>query len=263
VADGRSTPHSADLAATGGYNVELFDRLAGAEDQSFWFRARNRLIVELVGQVSRPGDRFLELGCGTGYVLQAVVAACGVRAVGADPFSEALAYARQRVPHAQFLQVDALNDWTEQFDVVGAFDVLEHIEDDLAALRSLRAAVRPGGHVLVTVPQHPWLWSAFDEAAEHVRRYRRADLLERMRQAGLEPVRATSFVVSLLPLMALSRMRRRLRTRNYDPIDELLLPRGVDRVLERMLDLERWVIARGADLPVGGSLVVVARRDRH
>jgi SAM-dependent methyltransferase len=235
--------------------------MATAQERGFWFRARNRLIADLVGQLSQPGDRFLEVGCGSGYVLQAVVETCGVKATGTDSLTDALERAQRLVPEAEFRRVDVVDGiYQEEFEIAGAFDVLEHIGDDLRALRSLRAAVRPGGYVLISVPQHPWLWSAFDETARHVRRYRRAELLERARQAGLEPVRVTSFVATLLPLMALSRARRRSRRGSYDPVDEMLPPRPINRLLGGVLDLERRLIRRGMNFPVGGSLILVARR---
>jgi SAM-dependent methyltransferase len=251
----------AELAVSG-YDPDLFDRIAAAEERSFWFRARNALIAQLVSEVARPGDRFLEIGCGTGYVLQTLVRQCGLQATGGELFAEALEHAQRRVPEAELVQLDARTmSYEAEFDLAGAFDVLEHIDDDLAALRGLQRAVRPGGHVFLTVPQHRWLWSAFDEHARHVRRYRRSELLERVRQAGLTPVRVTSFVTILLPVMALSRWRRRGSPRAYDPVAELSLPRPIDRLLEAVLDIERRLIRRGADLPAGGSLVLVARRE--
>jgi SAM-dependent methyltransferase len=245
-----------------GFDPELFARLAEVEDESFWFRARNRLLVQLVSEVAAPGARFLEVGCGTGYVLEALVRECGLSATGSDPFAAALAFARRRVPEASFIELDARTMPYEQcFDLAGAFDVLEHIDDDVAVLRGLRKAIRPGGFVVVTVPQHPALWSAADTYAHHVRRYRRHELADRVRESGLVPIRITSFVSSLLPLMAISRWRARRDPRAYDPIDDLVLPRPLNRVFEWILDGERRLIGRGVNLPFGGSLVLVARRD--
>jgi SAM-dependent methyltransferase len=245
-----------------GFDPELFARLAEVEDRSFWFRARNRLIVQLVSELADPGASFLEIGCGTGYVLQALVRECGLRATGSDPFETALDYARERVPEASFTELDArAMPYEQSFDLAGAFDVLEHIDDDLSVLHGLYRAIRPGGHVILTVPQHPALWSAADIYAHHVRRYRRRELVDRVRSSGLAPVRITSFVTSLLPLMAISRWRVRRDPRAYDPVADLVLPRPVNRAFEGILDVERKLIGRGIDLPVGGSLVLVARRE--
>jgi len=246
----------------GGYDPELFAQLASVEEKSFWFRARNRLIVGLASNLTRPGDQFLEIGCGTGYVLEAIVRECGLRATGGELYAEGLEHARRRVPEAEFVQLDARTmAYDQAFDLVGAFDVLEHIDDDVGVLRRLHRAVRPGGSALFTVPQHPWLWSAADDHAHHVRRYTRVELVDRVSRAGFTPVRVTSFVMSLLPAMALSRWCQRRSRRWRDPMAELNLPTPLDRVLQKILDGEGFLIRRGLDLPMGGSLVLVARRE--
>lgn len=247
--------------AKGGYDANLFDQLAMVEEESFWFRGRNRLIVQLTSEVSEPGDRFLEIGCGTGYVLRALARECGLRVTGAELYSEGLEHARVRVPEAELVELDAREmPYEEEFDLVGAFDVLEHVDDDFGVLRGLRRALRPGGQMLLTVPQHPSLWSDADVHAHHVRRYRRRELVERVESAGFNVSRTTSFVTFLLPMMALARWRQRLSRRPYDPVGELLPSPRVNRVLEGVLRGECALIDRGVDLPVGGSLVLVAGR---
>ena len=101
--------------------------------------------------------------------------------------------------------------------MVGAFDVIEHISEDEEALAQLRRAVRPGGGVLVTVPQHPRLWSPADDYGEHKRRYRRRELVEKVSAAGLEIERITSFVSLLLPAMIASRFLDRRRAEGLRP----------------------------------------------
>jgi SAM-dependent methyltransferase len=252
---------TASPQARDGYEAGIFATLAETEDRSFWFRARNRLIVQLAAEFSRPGDRYLEIGCGTGYVLEALVRDCGLEATGSELFAEGLEFARSRVPSAGFAELDARSmPYEEAFDLAGAFDVIEHIDDDVGVLRGLHRALRPGGVLLLTVPQHPGLWSAADDYAHHVRRYRRRELVERVEAAGFEVLRTTSFVVSLLPAMALSRWRGRRSPRPYDPVAELVPPGPVNRLLEAMLDGERRLIARGIDFPAGGSLVLAGRR---
>lgn len=247
-------------SSEGGYDARIFEELAALEDQSFWFRARNRLLVRLTCQISQPGDRFLEVGCGTGYVLQALARDCGLSVTGSELFEEGLEFARQRVPEAEFSVLDARQmPYEEEFDLAGAFDVLEHIDDDVGVLRGLRSALRPGGHLLITVPQHQWLWSDADDYAHHVRRYRRPEMLERVEAAGFQVLRTSSFVTSLLPLMLVSRLAQQ-RKGSYDLSSELVPPRPINRSLEWMLNRECELVARGVNLPVGGSLVVVAKR---
>ena len=113
---------------------------------------------------------------------------------------------------------------------------------------------------MVTVPQHPFLWSEYDVRARHVRRYRAADLRAKVMEAGFEIVKMTSFVTLLMPLMFASRLARRAPDRNYDPLSELRIAPWLNWTLEQALDLERLLIRAGLNLPVGGSLLLVARR---
>jgi SAM-dependent methyltransferase len=243
------------------YDAALFDALAAVEPESFWFRARNRLIVSILRRHFPDAASMLELGCGTGFVLEALGAAFpGRRLVGSELYEEGLAVARARLPGVELVRADARAlPWRDEFDVIGAFDVLEHVEEDEAVLREMHAAVRAGGGIVVLVPRHPRLWSAMDDVAHHVRRYRRRELVAKVRAAGFHVERATSFVSTLLPAMVASRVARRLSPRPYDPVAELN-PGALNGVFERMLDGERRLIERGVSLPAGGSLLVVARR---
>jgi SAM-dependent methyltransferase len=243
-----------------GFDRELFEPLAGVEERSFWFRARNRLIVSAVRRHFPAAESFLEIGCGSGIVLSALhEVRPDLRLVGVELYKEGLSIARRRLPDAELLELDARElPFEDEFDVVGAFDVIEHIdEDELVLARMLRAA-RTGGGVLLLVPQHPWLWSEHDEVMEHRRRYTRRELVDKAERAGIRVVEVTSFVSSLLPAMAGSRMLDRVRKRT-DPIARL---EGgpLNRVLERVLDGERRLIERGVSLPFGGSLMLVGRK---
>lgn len=243
------------------YDVALYEALAEAEPHSFWFRARNRLVVSTVAR-HFPGARsLLEIGCGTGFVLEALHTAFpSMRLVGSELYEEGLAVARRRLPEVELVRLDARElPYRDEFDVAGAFDVLEHLEEDERVLGELRGAVRPGGGVVLLVPQHPRLWSAMDDVAHHVRRYTRRELVGKVRAAGFEVERATSFVSALLPAMAASRSVRRLLRRPYDPVAELR-PGPLNGLFERILDGERRLIELGVSLPAGGSLLVVGRR---
>lgn len=215
----------------------------------------------MVSEHARPGSRFLEVGCGTGYVLRALARECGLRVTGSELFPEGIEYARERVPDADLVVLDARTmPFEEEFDFAGAFDVIEHIEDDVAVLEGMRRALRPEGMLFLTVPQHRWLWSAADEHACHVRRYRRGELAHRVELSGFEVLRVTSFVTSLLPAMALSRWRQRRSSAAFDPIEELVPRPLVNSLAEWMLRCECLLVRQGVNLPVGGSLALLARR---
>ena len=245
----------------GGYDAQLFERIAEAEPRSFWFNARNRLIVSAVRQHFPWAESLLEVGCGTGYVLAAIHNAFpGLRLVGTELLSQGLDIARARLPRVELHEADVRSlPYESDFDVVGAFDLLEHVEEDEQALVHLARAVRPGGGLILLVPQHPRLWSGMDDVARHVRRYTRGDLTSKVSRTGLDVVAASSFVSVLLPAMAASRAASRVFRRPYDPVAELV-PGAFNGLFERILDGERRLIERGVSLPFGGSLLVVARK---
>lgn len=251
-----------DLAAQNdGFDPELFQRYAQIEAGNFWFTARNALLKKLMQRHFPDAERMLEIGCGTGFVL-ANIRATYPRAQlsGSDIFTEGLCFAQQRVPSASLFQMDATAiPFREEFDLIGAFDVLEHIEDDVAALRQIYQACKPGGGVIFTVPQHPGLWGRMDEYAHHKRRYTRAELLEKIRAAGFKVRYATSFVSLLLPAMWLSRLSQRNAPPVADGVDPgFRIHPLLNALFGAVMAVERGLLALGVTFPAGGSLLVVA-----
>jgi SAM-dependent methyltransferase len=245
------------------YDPDLSRLLVSLEPRSFWFRARNRLLLQAMRQHFPGVGSMLEIGCGTGFVLSALANANpGLRVAGGELLAAGLEPARERLPGAELFQLDARRlPWRGEWEVAGAFDVLEHIEEDEAVLAEVRQAVAPGGGLIVTVPQHPWLWSDADDRAHHKRRYTRAELIGKVRRAGFTVRQVTSFVSSLLPVMAASRLVRRNSAEGGDLEAELCPPAPVSALFEWTLGGELALIRRGVSLPAGGSLLVVAQRD--
>jgi SAM-dependent methyltransferase len=247
---------------TSSYDPGLSRLLATLEPRSFWFRSRNRLLLQTMRRHFRPAGSILEIGCGTGFVLSALADANpALRVAGGELLSSGLEPARERLPQADLFQLDARRlPWREEWDVLGAFDVLEHIDEDEAVLAEMARAAVPGGGLMVTVPQHSWLWSASDDQAHHKRRYSRAELVGKVERAGFAVRRVTSFVSSLLPVMAASRLVRRGGGEEADLEAELCPARPLSALFEWSLRGELALIRRGVSLPAGGSLLVVAER---
>ena len=238
----------------------LLGDLSDAERWHFWFRSRRRLVIRALLRYF-PGTRsLLDVGCGTGFVLEGIRRHCpGVRLSGCDVTIEALARGQQRLADVFWFEAfaDAL-PFEEEFDVVTALDVLEHIDRDDDALRGLFRALVPGGGLVVTVPQHPWLWSAVDDFSCHRRRYTRSELLRKTREAGFEIVRCTSCFTLTLPVVAAARLLPGRRP--FNPASELRLPRALNACLNLLQECESWLIETGLSLPVGSSLLMIARR---
>ena len=140
------------------------------------------------------------------------------------------------------------------------FDVLEHIEEDTEVLTEIYRAPVKGGGIILTVPQHPWLWSQADDYAHHVRRYRAQELKIKIERAGFKITRITSFVSLLLPLMLVSRLSQKRPNQNYSIMSELKISGWLNTTLENFLNLERIMIKFGISFPAGGSLILVARK---
>lgn len=242
---------------------ESFDHLPEQEERSFWFSGRNRLIDWALRRYFPEAGSFFELGCGTGVVLAALHATRPeLELAGGEPFAAGLEVARRRLPDVPLYQLDGRRlPFAEEFDVVGAFDVLEHVDEDEEVLAQMHQATRPGGGILVSVPQHPWLWSAVDDYSMHRRRYTSQQLVERVERAGFRVLRRTSFVTLLLPAVAFSRWRGRDQDpAECDPTQEFRLPAAVERTFGAAMTAERGLIKAGVSLPAGSSLLLAAKR---
>ena len=258
--DGIAVLAGAPAAHAAGFSPQEFGTLHALEQDYFWFRGRIRLILWAFERYAGDCKSFLEIGCGTGSVLAAIARARPDLAVwGSEAYIEGLQFARSRVDCARLLHMDARHiPFADEFDAIGLFDVLEHIEDDQAVLSQVARALRPRGKLLITVPQHRFLWSPADEHACHVRRYARAELVQKVEHARFQVLRCTSFVSLLFPLLLISRLLR--RQREVDPLAEYRIPGVVNRLFDLALSAERIAIRLGASLPFGGSLLLVARR---
>lgn len=248
-----------------GMDPATFKTLFEIEARHFWFRSRARLILGLIERHFPDSRRFLEIGCGNGAVIERIAAARPLeRVAGSELHTSALTFARRRLGLGpELVQMDARAiPARAAFDLIGAFDVLEHIEDDRGVLAQMHAALAPGGGVIVTVPQHPSLWSAADDIAYHVRRYQRGEMETKLTEAGFQVVRSTSYTALLLPLFMLSRLRlgKKPATADEFAASEFHLSAPVNAVLYAITSAEVALTLRGISWPAGGSRVVVAKR---
>jgi SAM-dependent methyltransferase len=238
-----------------------YDDLRAVEGHHFWFTNRAQLVAWAIEQYFPDAGSVLDLGCGTGgplVTLQRLLP--HVRFVAADALLSGLAFARARLPAVSFLQVDLRHlPYDREFDLIGSFDVLEHLDDDEQALQEMYRATAPGGGLVVTVPQHRFLWSALDQYSRHRRRYTRRDLVEKIERVGYSVQRATSFMTLTLPVQILSRLRLQDITA-LNPGAEMTVNPVVNSVLGAVCRVERAAIMSGLSLPVGGSLLVIAKR---
>jgi SAM-dependent methyltransferase len=246
--------------ATGydGFEAKFFEHLAVLEEGNFWFEYRNDLLTWALQRYFPDASTFLEIGCGTGFVLSGIQREFrNLKLFGSDIFSEGLIYAGNRLPAAMLFQMDARNiPFENEFDVVGAFDVIEHIDEDEIVLSQIFRSVKSLGGIILTVPQHPWLWSKGDEIACHKRRYSKKELAVKMENAGFRILCMKSFVSFLLPLMAISRLRWHLGVGpQKDCESELRLHPFINTFFKKICGFEKTLIRKGVTFQLGGSIL--------
>ena len=231
-----------------------------AEDRHWWYRGRRTVLEGVIAGMRLPARaRILDAGCGSGRNMLELARHGTVTGIELSETSVCLARARNvgEVVAGSVLEMPFAAD---SFDLAVTLDVIEHLEDDLGALRELRRTVAPGGSLLVTVPAYPWLWSGHDEINHHHRRYTRCSLQRVAEQAGWEQVRTTYFNSLLLPAAIILRVLDRLSSKTTESsLDLWVPPAPMNWLLERPLAFEAALIRRGGRIPAGLSLLAVFR----
>jgi SAM-dependent methyltransferase len=232
-----------------------------AEDRHWWYRGRRSVLEGVIAQLRLPARaRILDAGCGSGRNMVELARHGTVTGIELSETSVSLARERSmgEVIEGSVLEMPFAAD---SFELAASLDVIEHLEDDLGALRELRRVIAPGGALLITVPAYQWLWSGHDEINHHHRRYTRRSLLKVAQEAGWEPVRTTYFNSLLLPVAIALRVLDRFSPSKTteSSLDLWVPPKPLNWLLERPLALESALIARGGRIPAGLSLLVVLR----
>jgi SAM-dependent methyltransferase len=232
------------------------------EGSHWWFVGRRAILASLLRPLATSArGRVLAVGCGFGSEL-GFLASQG-RVVGTEIEWEPLRSARAGAHQVAMARAEALPFAAECFDLIAMFDVLEHVAAADRALAEVRRVVRPGGHLVLTVPALQWLWSDWDIRVHHQRRYSARSLAAALAGAGFRLRRMTYFNFLLLPLVAVVRLFAPAR-RLARPADGNEFALGsspwANRLLTGVLKAEARFVRR-ANLPVGVSLAALACRE--
>ena len=233
----------------------VYQQMAELDQRHWWYRARREVLAALIERTTKlpRRPRILEIGCGTGHNL-AMLGKFGH--VDAREL-EARAIAERRVGRTVMsAPLPELKDVKmRHYDLIGAFDVIEHIDDDGAAIASIAGRLKPGGTLVVTVPAHGWMWSAHDVVNHHRRRYSKRALKRLIEASPLKLDKIGYFNSLLFPIAVAERMYSKVRGK--DEADLKLPPPALNTALEKAFAAERHLIAR-LPLPPGLSLFAVA-----
>ncbi len=249
------------------YDPEHYKILEEVEERHFWFAGRRGVVLAALKRTipDLRSRRLFDIGCGTGALLE-FLAGHGVPVAGAcDTSSESVRRVRSRLDIPLILVDEGqLPPLGLGHDLVGMFDVLEHLDDDLAVVEAIRNALLMGGALVLTVPAHPFLYGGLDEIAHHRRRYSRPELRRLLERAGLKVRLISHFMSPLVPILVSQRIlerlvgRRETRADEGKPIEFRVIP-GVNGMMQALLALERTVMDL-VPVPFGSSLVAVAVR---
>ncbi len=243
------------------YYADGLDGHVERENEHFWFVARKEFLLSRFKKFIDTQNRGIDIGAGTGNVTGYLISNGYKNICVGEMHSNGLEYAR-RNGIKELYQFDILKaTFDDEFDFVCLFDLLEHVEDENKVLGNVcRMLHKQNGKVIITVPAHQWLWSLYDRAAHHKRRYKKKALREKLKENGFEVIEIKYFFISIVPLLFLRRIFKADKRRNYtgyraensikNPfINKILL--GLCRIENRFIDFIPNLF--------GGSLCVVAR----
>jgi len=250
-----------------GYPFEIFARIDELERNHFWYSGRRSIAALIKRNCSiNIGDHFLEIGGGTGANANFLRERLRVNVLVSEISIEAIKNAKKRYPDNTYVQMDARKiPFKESFDIVGIFDVIEHINEDEQVMAQIYRATRPKGLLVISVPQYQWLWSSHDDLSGHKRRYTRKTLTNLISTNGFEIISMTSFLFTAFPLILIARRFKTDKTvvanAHLSEVSGLELP----AILNRCLLISTWIdcvlIRVGISLRFGGSLLAVCRKN--
>ena len=228
------------------------------EDGHWWFVARRKILRDLLSTLQLPaGSDILEVGCGTGGNIEFLLEFGSVTCVESEGIAARIARERKLAPIMAGRLPNELPDFEHQFDLIVLFDVLEHIEKDGESLVALSRFLKPEGHIVLTVPAFPFLWSQHDEENHHKRRYTRSSLNDLVTNNEFSIDYISYFNFWLFPLVATIRLIRKI-FKYQESWQDMRLPNKIfNRILQSIFSSERYFIKRKVSLPVGISLVTI------
>jgi SAM-dependent methyltransferase len=237
----------------------IYDRMAAHDSTHWWYRARRDILADYVARYAGLPKiaRILEIGCGTGHNLPMLAQFGAVDAIEIDPAARDIASSRLGKPVGEAPLPDLPGVPEASYDMIAVLDVVEHIEDDVAALAGMARRLKPGGKILVTVPAHPWMWSAHDVVNHHHRRYSKATLAKVIAEAGLTHNGLRYFNSLLFPAALAARAVGKLTGK--DDSDDSPPAKPLNMAFEKIFALERHLVGR-LPLPPGLSLITLLSR---
>ena len=238
---------------------------------NFWDKSRLRLIknqIRKIIPIIKGFPELIDIGCGSGILLANLKESFGskINLSGSEINLNGLIATQKRVgPIIDLFQLDITNSpLIEKYDIVTICDVIEHLDDDSAALKGCYSSLKNGGHLIITVPQYQFLWGPIDDYVCHKRRYTKANLIDLLKSQGFIINYSTSFIFALFPLLAISKIITKIKSSvfgNNFSLDEAVKFNPASNYLcSFFMHFDEFFIQRGISLPFGGSLFILAQK---
>jgi len=247
-------------------DISLYQDFYNLEEKHWWFVARNKIGLSLLDKYL-PNKKQLEIvdvGCGTGSVLKKLERYG--HATGIDISEEAIKFCKLRGCRDVYKvkEKEGLPFKDNTFDLITALDIIEHVDDDCAALAEYYRIIRKGGILLVTVPAYEFLWGPHDEVNDHKRRYIARGLRNKVEEAGFTVRKMSYFDTFLFPFFVLVRTGHRVSkmiNSSYKPRSDLKMRRPwINYLLKTTFSLEDPLLKK-LNFPYGASLLCVAKKN--
>lgn len=242
-------------------DLRLFEQMSELEDEHWWFLAKRQIVRLAIEKHARDIDNsasILDAGCGTGGNLK-YFSGLFKNLKGMELEETARELAKQKtgaeIKYGKF--PDEIPFYDEEFDVVLMLDVLEHLDDDVSALKNIRQKIKKGKYIAVTVPAFNFLWSRHDDIHHHKRRYTLIELKDKLNNSGFEVVYGSYFYFFLFPLIALYKILNNKNEDNLKPTADF-----INKFLLNIMELEALLMSV-LRLPWGSSVVMLARNHSH
>ena len=236
----------------------LYESFYRLEKDHWWFRARLEIVSGLILPLEQKNS-VIDFGCGTGVMLEHLSRYCDVTGMDNSPL--ALDFCRKRFS-GKLVETDLSQDipFTQKYDIGLSLDVIEHLRDDIEALKNMKSALKENGRLIVTVPAFRFLWSAHDVNNEHKRRYTAKTLKTAALKAGYKIEYISYYSFWLMPLVMAMRFIGGLFGINKNSgMETKMHGRFINGLLYRIFKSEKFFISRRLRLPVGASIIAVLK----
>jgi SAM-dependent methyltransferase len=241
-------------------NIDMYRIFFEVQKKHWWFATKKKIVLATIDKYLNKHSDFkvLDIGCGSGLMLNALEELG--QTFGMDMSDEAITFSKEifsgKVEKGYL--PDQVPYEENFFDLITALDVIEHIDQDVDSLKTIRSRLVSGGKAIITVPAYMFLWSAFDEMNEHKRRYTLTELNTKLIQAGFTVEKISYFNTLLFPVVFVVRMLNNVLGRNgASDIDMPSLP--LNFVLENIFGIEQYLL-NIVNLPFGVSILAVVRK---